>query len=853
MRGTRSAGLVPSRLLLAVAVTLWSACGGTAGPVSEDVDTASPLPEPAAQSASLSSTDLCAPAPGASVTSGDSVYYRYSTARTWAGAKADCAAMSGRLAVPMSSSGNEAIRSITGGALTYIGLSQLNGQTSTSAGWQTVEGDTPTWLGWASGEPNDGGGHPEYGIQNCARMYGDSGAWDDVKCANTSAYVCEFGSAPVTCGGGATCGMASGATTYRCQCPTGQRYDVELQSCIGGPLTIEVNSLNVDQAASGNVFVNFPLKARVGLKGTGSTNSFVVSLGLMQKPSGPNPTQAELESLQSCIVGGTRVTLTGDGTQQFVDIEGLVPPECLAGAPQRAANFFVLLDGADEFTTEENKWLVYNEKEAQTPVGQRCKTKDPVTGVERPGCVINVTVRPPPGTDVALLEATPDSSVVVLDSSTQPADVNAGAGEAPRPLFIAGLTVAAFGRDFDESGAASLPGMVDFVYDIVAQPDTGSVGWKRLNANPEALHAPIGTVKPGEELQFDARLHPTPEFRTLTNPGGPWAAATDFQVRACAQVPFPEHGDPMVAGQNGLANNCKVFSVRLVRGSHTSSLAASLDVTKTYSNAWGSSSTIQLALSGGSTNTFNLTGAYTDNEAKASIKGFFGSFDLAHAWGDASATVSPAVASMDTGFKVFGVSLLTYSKSAGSVTYTYDKSYAKEKCLTYTYGVVVASINISGCFSATAGFDMGVTASTTSISAQVRPYVNASLSVSGTLNLTLYKATLSASVTILGFNTSDSDGVTAKLYLVVNSTNPVKLTVAYDADAVFRISTLDGSIDLTIDQLEANWCKKKKWGISFYYVCWSYDTLAEYNLFSYDGYAFTSTLLDRSGSAITLQ
>lgn len=327
----------------------------------------------------------------------------------------------------------------------------------------------------------------------------------------------------------------------------------------------------------------------------------------------------------------------------------------------------------------------------------------------------------------------------------------------------------------------------------------------------------------------------------------------DYQVRACAMVPFPEFGDPIVAGPDGRANNCKVFSVRLVRGSFSSSAASSAESSKTYSNAWGSSSTIQLALTGGSTNTFDLTGAYTDNEAKASIKGFFGSFDMAHAWADATATVSPAQASMDTGFKVFGVSLLSYSKTAGSVTYTYDKSYAKEKCLTYSYGVVVATLNISGCFTATAGFDMGVTASATSITAQVRPYVQASLSVSGTLNLSIYKATLSATITILGFNTNDSDGISAGLSFVINSTNPLKLTIKYDTNATFAISTLDGSIDLTIEQLEANWCKKKVWGVKVYYVCWSYDTLAEYNLFSYDGYSTSSSLLKRSGSAITLQ
>ncbi len=847
MRDTRTTGLVPHRLLLGLAALIWSGCGGPAD-LPEGMEAEAPFPQ---QSAALVSTDRCAPTPAAQSASGNTVYYRYSTNKSWDAAKAECAAMGGRLAVPMSSSDNEAIRSINGGLLVHIGFRQSSGQTQPGSGWLNLEGEVPNYTNWNAGEPNDGDRY-ENGNQNCGRMW-DNGTWDDISCTSSgSPYVCEFGAQPVTCGGGATCGLSTDST-YRCQCPAGQRYDVENNACFGGPLAIEVNSLNVNRAASGNVFVNFPLKARVGLKGTGNTNSFVVSLGLMEKPSTPNPTQAELESLQSCVIGGTRITLPGDGSQQFVDIEGIVPPECLAGAPQRAANFFVLLDGADEYTTEDDKWLVYNEKEAQTPVGQACKTRDPATGVERTGCVINVTVKPPPGTDIELIEATPDSSVIVLDPSGQPSDVSSGGAEAPRPLFIAALNVAAYGRDFDEANASSLPGMVDFAYDIIAQPDVGNVGWKRLNANPEALHAPIGNLKPGEELQLDARLHPTPEFRTLTSPGGPWAASMDYQVRACAMVPFPEFGDPLAAGPDGRANNCKVFSVRLVRGSFSSSSASSADISKTYSNSWGSSSTIQLSLSGGSTNKFDLTGAYTDNEAKASIKGFFGSFDMAHAWGDASATVSPSQATMDTGFKVFGVSLLSYSKTAGSVTYTYDKSYAKEKCLTYSYGVVVATIDISGCFTATAGFDMGITASATSISAQVRPYVQASLNVSGTLNLSIYKATLSANITILGFNTSDSDGITAGLSFVINSTNPVKLTIQYNTKAAFRISTLDGSIDLTIEQLEANWCKKKVWGIKVYYVCWSYDTLAEYNLFSYDGYSFTSTLLDRSGSAITLQ
>jgi hypothetical protein len=49
-----------------------------------------------------------------------------------------------------------------------------------------------------------------------------------------------------------------------------------------------------------------------------------------------------------------------------------------------------------------------------------CQTTDPMTGMLKPGCVIDVTVRPPPGLDIALLSATPTSSVAVLHPAAPP-------------------------------------------------------------------------------------------------------------------------------------------------------------------------------------------------------------------------------------------------------------------------------------------------------------------------------------------------------------------------------------------------------------------------------------------------
>lgn len=829
--------------------SLLAACGQNAS--QPEVEEPSKPPPPS--NATSPATDRCAPNAASYGTNGDTTYYRFSSGKSWSAAKADCEAMGGRLAVPMDSAGNSAIRSTNGGPNLWIGLSQQSGQSNPSAGWVDVESKSLGYSAWRGGEPNDYPTPGEQGQEDCAMMYASDGTWNDDICGNSKHYVCEFGIAPVSCGGGASCTLPSGGSSYKCSCPAGQTYDKANNTCYGGALAVEINSLKATPA-SGDIFVNHPFSVRVGFKGTGNTNQVELQVGLMQRPpSGAAATNTELATLKSCIVATKQVNVLGSGTQQFADITGVVPPECLEMDSSRVVNLMVVVDPVQDTTTQgdDNKWTIYNVKNASDPLHQKCRTPDPGTGT--PGCVIDLTVRPSPGLDLALASATPGSSVVVLPPAGTSPNLRPGGSERPKPMVTVESSVIAYGRDRDTAGAATMPGNVSFRFDIIASPDTSGVGWKPLSVDPEGNHAPLSALVPGEELQRDAALFPTPEFRTLTSSGGAWAGISSFQIRECLNVPFTEVGPSWGGGPAGTANNCKTFSVQMVAGQYPAHSASSYTIEEPISESFGSSSTLGLSLSGGTKSYFDTSGAYTDNDIKATMEGFFGSFDVFEAWGDADAVRSTAKADLDYGLKVFGVSLISDATSAAaSVSYNKDLSYSKSICYTYTYGAIV-SVELEGCFAAAAGLDMTLTASSTSISGNVRPYISATLSVEASLNVVIYRLSLTGSVTLLGINTTDGDGVTATLSYSVPSLSPLKLTIGFDISANLRLTTLDGSLTLEIEQLEANVCYKKKWGIKWYYPCYSYDTVYEATIFSYDGYAKNWALLDEVGSSITIQ
>lgn len=622
----------------------------------------------------------------------------------------------------------------------------------------------------------------------------------------------------------------------------------------GSSLSVSINSLESDRAKSGVAFVDYPISTKIGFVSSGTANRVNFTVMLMEKPA-PGASDADLLNLKSCWLGGGNAMVKGDGSQQYLEVNTRLPPACNDDGSPHVYNYEVVLDPDETETTEDNRLLVFNDRESAAAPNQLCKTTDPVTGALKAGCVINIAAQPAPGLDIEMTRVLPSSSVGLLYPPGQHPFVPAGGSEAPRPLLSANIELAAYGRDHNTPDAATLPGNVDLSYSIRAKSDPTGAGWKALISNPEGSYAPLGSIKPGAKQQVTAHLHPSDDFRTLTSPGGAWAAVTDFLVQACASVPFPEAGDPMVAGPDGRQNNCKQFPIQLVKKSFQTTLASSYTANMTpVSESWGSSDTIGVSLDATSNNYFDTTGAYSDSEVKVSVDSMLGDFNVFDLWGNGSATLSPASAAIDVGVQLFGYDWYTYSNSASSLTWDNDKSFTKSSCSEYTFTAVVVPVDVEFCISGSAGLDMALTVTTTKLTPSVRPYASISATASASVDLVVYKAGIEGSVTILGINTGSSDGISGTLSMTVNSLSPVKLTVSASMAATFSITTLSASLDVYVQELEIKYCSKKIFGVKIKYPCGTdYDTLWSYTIASYSGKTYSTQLLNKTFTSQTLQ
>lgn len=88
--------------------------------------------------------------------------------------------------------------------------------------WVWPDGKTVTYKNWAHREPNN------FGNEDCASMYRNTGKWNDARCSNQFPFICSYPSANVTSKlKAAACAKADTVCSMQwCTSPNGHgRYD----------------------------------------------------------------------------------------------------------------------------------------------------------------------------------------------------------------------------------------------------------------------------------------------------------------------------------------------------------------------------------------------------------------------------------------------------------------------------------------------------------------------------------------------------------------------------------------------------------------------------------------------------
>jgi len=105
---------------------------------------------------------------------------------TWLAALAECVTAGGSLAKIETQAEQTAAAALTGGANTYIGLSDI----STEATFSWADGSPlGTFTNWIPGQPTSTAASSSN--QHCVQMRGSDGAWNDIRCDQARAFLCQ--------------------------------------------------------------------------------------------------------------------------------------------------------------------------------------------------------------------------------------------------------------------------------------------------------------------------------------------------------------------------------------------------------------------------------------------------------------------------------------------------------------------------------------------------------------------------------------------------------------------------------------------------------------------------------------
>jgi hypothetical protein len=673
--------------------------------------------------------------------------------------------------------------------------------------------------------------------------------------------------------------------------------------------------LNVKYDLAKPVFLNNAVPIRFGITATSADPAKPVSAEVTVVFSFVEALPADPAKPRSCDSNGIVLKLVGNNIEQQLDEKIYPTGDCAdwvgAGASAHLAVDFdrgLRLSGSP--TGIDYPPVVFSAALAGAADNQLCrKAGNPA---DAKGCVHVLALQPTPVgadgkalVDVKLESLKPESSVVVVWPAQEDLDVPAGKHESDTPSLVVNAAFVMDGKDpyknkvdpakippelvaevptivndlkYGLSDAEldaldDLPGDATIRYDIVPSNKVGAGAWlplaiddpKSEDADAHVQSIAIRELEPGTQNGFTHALYIEGDTRVAMASGGIWANDDDFTVRGCLVAGFPEGGnageqdsDAPVGGEVA-GGDCKTFKVRVVRAPPPTTSASAHSFDGNWSRTAGNAERVAVIGSLRTNNALDLSGARSDTEGVAEIKGRIGSTDfgvqLFRIFAKGGALTVQGSSFYDVGVDAFGVNVLGQQQTAAALAYSTPFTFAKTfqfPVLSFGFGPV--SIGITAGVGGNVGLTPSITvsakdgpeasepalAAATSngmIQTTVTPNVGLTGNVTGGVDLALAKGQIVATVQVvdIGFP------LTATVRWGVTETDPA-------SSAVKKLAVL-GKLnwDLELKWLNVDVNAVGQLGVCFFCVS------RTFNVWKYDNPTEKASLLVRELAATVLE
>lgn len=606
----------------------------------------------------------------------------------------------------------------------------------------------------------------------------------------------------------------------------------------------------------------------VGVTASGPAHDAQLHWGLMEEPNA-DATTADLADLAACTVGIVSLKFHGGKDEQvFATQHFTIPNDCLPeGTDQKTFNLWTSLDTFDEIIEvksggENDNLVVFNNREAANAANQACR--DMVN--DKPGCVFSLKVKSTEGINLQFRELTSQSSVAVLYPEEDHEDVIEGTNERNHPLTTVSSTLTVLGQehldadgDFkvDDDNSLNAPATITYTIKATNAADSPLPLTIHKGHNEASGHDPSATVEKlvtGSPTHFTHELFAEGQTRAALE-SGPWAAEHEFTIEGCVSTSEKE----VSTGDNGTSDNCQKEQVVLVRSAVNASLADSYSLNAGWTKSYGDSDTVQLNVDLGTENVLNLSGASSATRAHINVESLVGHISIFNAIANGDAFIAVVGSGADVAVDVFGISVYSYSNRIPEISYARDFSITKSLCATFSYGVIVVSLDVSLCLSGTAGIDVkdftikakqgsdaapfAESTKIGTINASVKPYTNIDGVVTATADITVARAGASGTIRLIGID------LPLEAQLKWGLVSGPKLVVIGDGTWSLNLVSLNGYFDLFADTRSIDWCSS--W-LCDYPCGFSWNNVYYKRLGDWSGTSINQNLLTRH-EQLTLQ